>query len=72
MSPRIDSKNEFLAGRYDNTIPTQFLAPKDCFKIPAQLADSGTGGGGECVDVPSAGIFKQSMWAMNRVGIRLS
>jgi hypothetical protein len=25
-----------LAGRYDNPIPTRFLAPIDCFKIPAQ------------------------------------
>jgi hypothetical protein len=24
------------AGRYDNPIPTQFLAPTDCSKIPAQ------------------------------------
>jgi hypothetical protein len=26
-----------LAGRYDNPIPTQFLAPIDCSKIPARL-----------------------------------
>jgi hypothetical protein len=26
-----------LAGRYDNPIPTLFLAPIDCLKIPAQL-----------------------------------
>ncbi len=25
-----------LAGRYDNPIPTRFLAPTDCSKIPAQ------------------------------------
>ncbi len=25
-----------LVGRYDNPIPTRFLAPIDCFKIPAQ------------------------------------
>jgi hypothetical protein len=25
-----------LAGRYDNPIPTRFLSPKDCLKIPAQ------------------------------------
>ncbi len=25
-----------LAGRYDNPIPTRFLAPIDCFNIPAQ------------------------------------
>ncbi len=33
-------RNEFhqpisLASRYDNPIPTRFLAPKDCLKIPA-------------------------------------
>ncbi len=27
-----------LAGRYDNPIPTRFLAPIDCLKIPAQDA----------------------------------
>ncbi len=26
-----------LAGRYDNLIPIQFLAPIDCLKIPAQF-----------------------------------
>jgi hypothetical protein len=25
-----------LADRYDNSIPTRFLAPIDCLKIPAQ------------------------------------
>jgi hypothetical protein len=25
-----------MAGRYDNPIPTRFLAPVDCLKIPAQ------------------------------------
>jgi hypothetical protein len=25
-----------LAGRYDNPVPTRFLAPIDCLKIPAQ------------------------------------
>ncbi len=25
-----------LAGRYDNSIPTRFLAPTDCLKIPAE------------------------------------
>ncbi len=25
-----------LAGRYDNSIPAPFLAPIDCYKIPAQ------------------------------------
>jgi hypothetical protein len=28
-----------LAGRYDNPIPTRFLVPIDCSKIPAQLVD---------------------------------
>ncbi len=27
-----------MAGRYDNPIPTRFLAPIDCFKIPARYA----------------------------------
>jgi len=26
-----------LAGQYDNPIPTRFLAPIDCLKIPAQI-----------------------------------
>ncbi len=26
-----------LAGRYNNPIPTRFLAPTDCLKIPAQV-----------------------------------
>ncbi len=38
----IDSKESIsaslrsLAGRYDNPIPTRFLSPIDCLKIPAQ------------------------------------
>jgi hypothetical protein len=28
-----------VAGRYDNPIPTRFLAPIDCLKIPAQFAE---------------------------------
>jgi hypothetical protein len=27
-----------LAGRYDNPIPTWFLAPTDCLKNPAQIS----------------------------------
>jgi hypothetical protein len=26
-----------LAGRYDNLVPTRFLAPIDCYKIPAEV-----------------------------------
>jgi hypothetical protein len=43
-SPRIDSKEPIpprlysLAGRYDNPIPTRFLAPIDCLKIPAWIS----------------------------------
>ncbi len=33
-----------LAGRYDNPIPTCFLAPLDCIIIPAQVSVPGTGG----------------------------
>ncbi len=35
----IDSPSQCsLAGRYDNPLPTRFLSPVDCSKIPAQLA----------------------------------
>jgi hypothetical protein len=35
--PRINSASLCsLAGQYDNPIPTRFLAPIDCLKIPAQ------------------------------------
>jgi hypothetical protein len=35
-NPGIDSKKPIhsLAGRYDNPIPSRFLGPIDCFKIP--------------------------------------
>jgi hypothetical protein len=42
-SPRIDSKEPItvgrvaLTGRYDNPVPTRFLAPIGCLKIPAQF-----------------------------------
>ncbi len=29
-----------LAGQYDNPIPTRFLAPIECLKIPDQLAQA--------------------------------
>jgi hypothetical protein len=32
-----------LAGRYDNPIPTLFLVPIDCLKIPAPLTDDPLG-----------------------------
>ncbi len=35
-SPRIDARESITTGRCDNPIPTRFLAPKDCLKIPAQ------------------------------------
>jgi hypothetical protein len=39
-SPRIEGINTAsiysLAGQHDKPIPTWFLAPKDCLKIPAQ------------------------------------
>jgi len=42
-------RNEFrhlcsLAGRYNNPIPTWFLAPIDCLKIPALLCGEGVRG----------------------------
>ncbi len=27
-----------LVGQYDNPVPTRFLAPVDCIKIPTQLS----------------------------------
>jgi hypothetical protein len=35
-----------LAGRYDNPIPTLFLAPIDCSKITAEFCGVLQGGGG--------------------------
>jgi len=41
-NPGIDSASLCsLAGRYDNPIPTHFLAPVDCSKIPALISDGG-------------------------------
>ncbi len=41
--PRNDSASLMslcsLAGQYDNPIPTQFLAPIDCLKIPARITE---------------------------------
>jgi hypothetical protein len=34
--PRNEFRQHSLAGRYDNPIPTRFLALKECLKIPAQ------------------------------------
>jgi hypothetical protein len=36
-----------LAGRYDNTIPSVFLAPIDCLKIPSPSWNFWTGYGGK-------------------------
>jgi hypothetical protein len=48
-----------LAGRYDNPIPTPFLAPINCSKIPAQDVERGGGEGnirpaGICVTLVEA------------------
>jgi hypothetical protein len=46
-SPGIDSASLcFLAGRYDNPIPTRFLAPLAFSKIPAQNDKKWKGGKG--------------------------
>jgi hypothetical protein len=64
-SPRIDSKESLppvygmygsLAGRYDNPIPTRFLAPTDCLKIPAQARYAGRIGSLESIP----GLLKRS------------
>ncbi len=49
-SPRINRLHYSLAARYDNPIPSRFLASIECLKIPALETT-----------VFSAGIFKQSM-----------
>ncbi len=42
-SPGIDSASLCsLAGRYNNSFPTLFLAPIDCSKIPAEESTLGT------------------------------
>ncbi len=45
-----------LAGRYDNPIPTRYLAPMDCLKMPSQgyLEE-------KQADESWAGILKKSM-----------
>jgi hypothetical protein len=53
-SPGIDSEKSIpqpssLASQYDNPIPTKFLAPIDCLKIPAQKKDEKRIGGGQRV-----------------------
>jgi hypothetical protein len=45
--PRNEFRLSSLAGRYDNPIPTRFLAPIDCLKTPAlPLKNRGRGGAG--------------------------
>ncbi len=42
-SPGIGSKEAYICSlvcRFDNSIPTRFLAPIDCYKIPAQDSNS--------------------------------
>ncbi len=40
------------AGRYNNPIPPQFLAPIDCLKIPAQATYAGGIDSMELIPVP--------------------
>ncbi len=56
-----------LAGRYDNPIPTRFLAPIDCLKIPAQewqepVISSTRGNGRMMAAVTGGEMFHISCW----------
>jgi hypothetical protein len=54
--------NSSLAGRYDNPIPTRFLAPIDCSKIPAQLGNRVVVSMGEVIlQKSSEQIFKDDV-----------
>jgi hypothetical protein len=63
-----------LAGRYDNPIPTRFLAPIDCSKIPAQfiLGEIPVGHHLNLLDVlrPQP-IFKHSKYSSRVFTVRL-
>jgi hypothetical protein len=56
-SPGIDSKKCSLAGRYNNPIPTRFLARIDCPKTPAQKTAVEKGGGGRSKAPPPIPIL---------------
>jgi hypothetical protein len=49
--------NTGSGGRYDNPIPTRFLAPIDCLKIPALLMSRPVGG----LKLSSISAFKDSL-----------
>ncbi len=50
-----------LAGLYDNPIPTRFLAPIDCLKIPAQSPQSWQPYGGKQL------VFKTVHWDFSEI-----
>ncbi len=64
----IDSASQCsLAGRYDNPFPTQFLAPIEYYKIPAQYvgrARDGVEGGGAVL--PRADLKENQTGEQNR------
>jgi hypothetical protein len=54
--------NYSLAGRYDNAIPSRFLAPIDCLKIPAQV-------GGSQVQLRTALLFSLFLLNISQKGL---
>jgi hypothetical protein len=64
-------RNQFLTGRYDNPIPTRFLAPTYCLKIPALpsgliFKDDVNGFSSQkdicCMDIYDAGGYDGVSW----------
>jgi hypothetical protein len=53
-----------MVGRYDSPIPTWFLAPIDCLKIPAQVSAI------ENVDANSPNISNIVLFAKNYVKVK--
>ncbi len=43
-----------MAGRYDNLIPTRFLSPMDCSKVPAQVQLCGSNKNSNCFRLSQA------------------
>ncbi len=69
-SPESIQRNQFLrqavfslGGRYDNPIPTRFLAPIDCLKIPAPVYLLSQNEEAESKYIPSPLIYSKQLKA---------
>ncbi len=56
-----------LAGRYDNPIPTRFLAPIDCLKIPALSPNTWIGKKGTSETALVKGIMSRDEYYNNKL-----